>query len=140
MNSRTRLLSAPLVALMFAACSDTSTGGSVTLNLSAVRPSGAVASAAFGGAAAPTVVTAGDTTMIVLGNDTIVLRSVELVLREIELKRVEAAGCDSVAGNDDCEEFETGTTLVSLPLGTTAIDAVGARCEPVAVRSGLGFQ
>ncbi len=140
MNSSTRLLSAPLVALLLAACSDNGTGGRLTLNMSAVRPSAPVASAAVGGGASPAVVTAGDTTMIVLGNDTIILRSVELVLREIELKRVEAASCDSIAGNNDCEEFETGTTLVSLPLGATAIDAVVSVNAPAGMYDKLEFK
>jgi len=140
MNSSTRLLGAPLVALLFAACSDSNTGGSLTLNMSSVRPAAPLASAALGGGASPAVVTAGDTTMIVLGSDTIVIRSVELVLREIELKRVEAAGCDSVEGNGDCEEFETGTTLVSIPLGTTAIDAVVSVNAPAGMYDKLEFK
>lgn len=140
MNSRIGLLSAPLAAVLLAACSN-NTGGRLSFNLSAVRPSAPVASAtAAGASASPAVVTAGDTTMITLGNDTIILRSVELVLREIELKRVEAAGCDAVVGNDDCEEFETGTTLVSLPLGTTAIDAVVSVNAPAGMYDKLEFK
>jgi len=140
MNSRASLLSAPIVAVLLAACSDSNSGGTLTLNLSAVRPGAPAASAGFGGGASPAVVTAGDTTMIVLGNDTIILRSVELVLREIELKRVEAAGCDSVAENGDCEEFETGSTLVSLPLGATAIDAVVSVNAPAGMYDKLEFK
>ena len=49
------------------------------------------------------------------------MRSAELVLREVELKRADVASCDAVEGNGDCEEFETGATLVSLPLGSTAV-------------------
>ena len=139
MNSRTRLLSAPLVAVLLAACSD-NTSGRLSLTLSAVRPSAPAASAAFGGAASPVVVTAGDTTMIMMGSDTIILRRVELVLREIELKHAEAAGCDSIEGNSDCEEFETGTTLVTLPLGATAIDAVVAIDAPAGMYDRLEFK
>jgi hypothetical protein len=140
MNSKTRLFGAPLIAVLLAACAD-NTGGRLSLNLSAVRPGAAAASVgAFGGAASPVVVTAGDSTIIALGNDTIILRSVELVLREIELKRVEAAACDSIEGNDDCEEFETGTTLVSLPLGTTAIDAVVSVNAPAGMYDKLEFK
>lgn len=139
MNSRTRLLGAPIVAVFLAACSD-NTGGTLSLNLSSVRPSAPVASAAFGGGASAAVVTAGDTTMIVLGNDTIILRSVELVLREIELKRVESAACDSIAGNDDCEEFETGTTLLSVPLGATAVDAVVSVNAPAGMYDEIEFK
>jgi hypothetical protein len=67
---------------------------------------------------------AGDTTVIALGTDTIILRGAQLVLRKIELKKVEAAACDSLPETSDCEEFEVGTTLVSLPLGATAVAAI----------------
>lgn len=93
---------------VLAACSD-STTGSLSFSLSA-RPAAGAAS----------VVAAGDSTVIALGNDTVIVRSVELVLRKVELKKIDAATCDDVLGNDDCEEFETGATLVSLPLGATA--------------------
>src|SRR2546425_233122 len=82
------------------------------LALSAVRPAGSAASASLAGApgaaGAPAVVTTGDSTVIILGNDTVIVRGAQLVLREIELKRVEAAACDNIEGNGDCEEFETG--------------------------------
>src|SRR6266545_5068942 len=98
---------AALVLASGAACTDATTGR-LTLALTATRPNPVLAVAASTPFDAPRVVTAGDTTVITLGNDTIILRSVEVVLLEIELKRVEALGCDSVSGNDDCEEFETG--------------------------------
>lgn len=52
------------------------------------------------------------------GTNTLIIESAELVLREIEFERVESFGCDDdVSGDDDdCEEFETGPFLVSLPL------------------------
>ena len=141
MNSRTGLFSAPLVAVILVACTDSTGGaGRLSFNLSSVRPTAPAASAASGATASPSVVTAGDTTMIALGNDTIILRSVELVLRKVELKRVEAAGCDSVEGNHDCEEFETGSMLVVLPLGTTAIDAVVSVNAPAGTYDRLEFK
>src|SRR5258706_6236204 len=121
---RTRLLplSIPLLLLAMAACSD-STTGAVSLALTTVRPLGVpLGSAPAGIVRAPQVTTAGDSTVIVLAIDTITLRNVELVLRKIELKAVEDAACDTIADNDDCEEFETGPVLVSLPLGTTATE------------------
>lgn len=62
---------------------------------------------------------AGDSTIVVRGNDTLVIKSVELVMREIELKRVDdLADCPDSSGDDDaCEEFSVGLQLVSLPLG-----------------------
>jgi hypothetical protein len=101
-----------MILLAAAACSEGTTG-TVSLALTTAPPSGA-----------PQVTTAGDSTVIALGNDTIILRSAELVLREIELKAVEDAACDTIADNDDCEEFETGPVLVSLPLGTTATETM----------------
>lgn len=114
----------PLVMLVVAACSEGTTGA-VSLALTARRPLGApLASAPLGGSAAPQVTAAGDSTVVVLGSDTVILRSVEVVLQEIKLKAVEAAGCDDVVGNADCEEFETGPVLASLPLGTAATETM----------------
>ncbi len=98
------------LAAALTACSEHTTG-SVSLSLSSLQPPGT---------AGPAITAAGDSTLITLGNDTIILRSVELVVREVELKKVEAAECDSIADNDDCEEFETGPILVALPLGAAA--------------------
>lgn len=62
---------------------------------------------------------AGDSTVVVRGNDTLVIKSVDIVLREVELERIEdLADCpDSSGGDDACEEFTVGVQLVSLPLG-----------------------
>jgi hypothetical protein len=114
----------PVVLLVVAACSEGTTGA-VSLSLTTARPGGApLAAAPVGITRSPQVTTAGDSTVITLGNDTIVLRSVELVLREIELKPIEEAACDTVGGDDGCEEFETGPVLVSLPLGSTATETM----------------
>lgn len=83
-----------------------------------------------------------------VGNDTIVFDKVELVLRQIEFKRVEAtAACPSDGPGsdhqsalhddgpddhaDDCEEMKTGPVLLDLPLGTGA-----ARQFSVAIDTG----
>lgn len=58
--------------------------------------------------------------VIAVGSDTIVLTSVQLVLREIELKRVGGIACDTALVEDDCEELEIGATLLDLPLGNGA--------------------
>src|SRR5437879_7469446 len=105
------------LALSFAlaACSDSNTG-TVSFALTARQAAAPAGSAAFSSTAAtPSVAAAGDSTVIMLGNDTIIVRSAQLVLRKVELKRSDVASCDAVAGNDDCEEFETGATLVTLP-------------------------
>src|SRR6266581_2044520 len=112
---------APLFVL--AACSN-STAGTVSFSLTARKATSAAPSPAFSsGAPAPTVMAAGDSTLIVLGNDSVIVRSAQLVLRKVELKRADVASCDAVVGNGDCEEFETGATLVTLPLGSAFIAA-----------------
>jgi len=88
----------------------------------------------------PSVTAAGDTTVIALAPDTIIIRSAELVLRKVELKRSDAVSCDSVEGNGDCEEFETGATLVTLPLGSTAIAQDVAISAPAGTFDGLEFE
>lgn len=50
------------------------------------------------------------------GGNVLVITRAEIVLREIELKRVETANCDT----DACEKFEAGPVLVNLPLGAGA--------------------
>lgn len=139
MKTRLLPLSMPLLLLAGAACSD-STTGAVSLSLTTARPLGApLAAAPVGIAAAPQVTTAGDSTVITLGNDTIILRSVELVLREIELKPVEEAACDTVGGDDGCEDFETGPVLVALPLGTTATETMITVNAPPGMYDELDF-
>ena len=54
------------------------------------------------------------------GQNTLVISKVEMVLREIELERVEAANCAAQAEPDDCEEFEIGPVLLDLPLGVAS--------------------
>jgi len=51
------------------------------------------------------------------GSNTLVINRVQLVLREIELKSVEATtSCDN-SGPGSCEELELGPILLDLPLG-----------------------
>lgn len=51
-----------------------------------------------------------------IGTDTLILTSVEIVLREIELKAAETADCDTEPEPAGCEEVEIGPVLVDLPL------------------------
>ncbi len=48
------------------------------------------------------------------GSDTLIITSAQIVLREIELKPVESASCDSEP--QDCNDIEFGPVLVDLPL------------------------
>src|SRR5437660_10780684 len=120
------------------ACSNTN-AGRATLSLTSRRaPAAALAPSPSGSAAS--ILAAGDTTVITLGSDTIILRSVDIVLREIELKKVETAACDSAAATGDCEEFEVGTTLVSVPLGAASAAALVAVNAPAGMYNGLEFK
>jgi hypothetical protein len=141
MNSRIGwIVAAPFVAGLVAACTSDS-AGRVSLALSSVRPGTPAPSVALPGAtSSPTIITAGDSTIIALGNDTIFVRSAELVVREVELKRVEAEGCDDVVGNDDCDEFETGAVLATLPLGNTATETVVSVDAPAGMYDELEFK
>ena len=128
------------LSLALAACSDSNTG-TVSFALTARQAAAPAASAAFSSAAAaPSVAAAGDSTVIMLGNDSIVIRSAQLVLRKVELKRSDVASCDAVAGNDDCEEFETGATLVTLPLGSTTIAQQVSVAAPPGTFTALEFE
>jgi hypothetical protein len=130
---------APLMVL--AACSDSNLG-TVTFALTSRQAGAPAPSAALtsGPAAVPSVATTGDSTVIALGNDTVIVRTAQLVLRKVELKRVDVAACDAVMGNGDCEEFETGATLVSLPLGSAAVAQQVAVAAPPGTFDQLEFE
>ena len=103
-------------AVLVAACSDsTSPAGEQGVSLS------------FGARAAGPTMAPG--ALLSVASDTLgdsqsnelILTSVEVVLREIELKRQSASVCDDLPGNDDCEKFEAGPVLLDVPLnGETA--------------------
>ena len=71
--------------------------------------------------------------ILAAGSDTIVVSSVQFVLRKIELERAVASPvCDSLnPSHDDCEELKAGPVLLDLPLGTGA-----SRSFSVAVDTG----
>lgn len=110
-------------ALLGAACSDSATNPAQGTGENMSLSFAGVGSTVAGGAQAASAPMA-DTLVIGVGTDTLKITSVELVLREIELKRLNSADCDSTADEDDCEEFSIGPTLVSLPLTAGADQAV----------------
>jgi hypothetical protein len=116
--SATKFTYSTLAAAAFlAACSGSSSGPSATgRSLSfqlATKPGtpGAIRGAALAGQE-----------VLAAGSDTIVVSSVQLVLRRIELERsVPAAACDSLSpSSDDCEDIKSGPVLLDLPLGAGA--------------------
>jgi len=95
-----------------AACGDgtgPTTGAQVSLTFASSVAAGAAAAPSFGG---PMAVPFTD------GVNTLEITSVKVVLREIELERVEIADCDVEPA--ECEDFEIGPVLIDLSLdGTT---------------------
>ncbi len=107
----------PLAALLLttAACeaSTSPSGKSVGLSFSGVRPSG-VAAGFRAAPAGPNAV--GDSLSITDGTNTLILTKVEVVAREIELRRAGVVSCDSMLSSDTCEYFSASARLVTLPL------------------------
>lgn len=104
--NRSSLLALSAAAILSAACSTEPQGAQLSLTMVS-------ASAVNAGTTTPGSETYTD------GTSTLILTSVEVVLREVELKPVEIADCDAIPEPTECHDFEVGPTLVSVPLGTT---------------------
>jgi uncharacterized membrane protein len=128
-------LIAILLSAAVAACSSTNglgTLSSVQVSF-ATRATTAIAASSVGstGIAADTQVVAGDT---------LVLTKVEVVLRQIELRRADATNCTPTSTNDTpCKEFEIGPVLVSLPL-TPGAQQVFAADVPAGTYGRMEFE
>ncbi|MBI4513859.1 MAG: hypothetical protein HY702_07085 [Gemmatimonadetes bacterium] len=73
--------------------------------------------------------------------NTLDITSAEVVLREIEFERAEAAlDCDVTTDEDDCEEVETGPFLVNLPVSATTPVVVLESALPVGVWEEVEFE
>jgi hypothetical protein len=101
------------LAVAVAACTDSGSPSSqAQVNFSvATRPAAAVASVALA--------TVGTPESFTDGTNTLVIDQVQLVLREVELKRVEATTTCGESEQDGCENLELGPILLDLPLGGT---------------------
>ena len=104
--------------LVLAACSDgtgPTTGAGVSLSFASdVTAAGAPAPSLFGGPMAGPITD---------GVNTLNITRVQVVLREIELERVEVIDCDVEPEPDGCEKFETAPVLIDLPVdGSTSSD------------------
>lgn len=131
----------PLVVLGLAACAADGSGpnaarGRIALAVSTQQPAA--------GAGAANVSLAAGETVLAAEPDTVIVRTVDLVLRRIKLEPVEVAACESddveeqdgqnndtdVNDSDSdkdsagCEEIKAGPVLVPLPLGTVAVEAL----------------
>lgn len=118
MSTAKRLFVLGAAITAVAACSDTTnplagTGQSVSLSFAGRNP---------GATGVLAVAAAGDSMVIAVGTDTLVLTSVDLVLRKIEMERANfTVNCDSIPASDSrCEEFTTGEILVHVPLAAGA--------------------
>ena len=125
---RTELLAATaLAAASMGACSDSgspSAGGQMNFN---------VATRAATAASALALATAGTPETFTDGSNTLIIDQVQLVLREIELKRVESTTSCGESSSDHCEKLELGPILLDLPLGGAG---GAARTFSVAVDTG----
>ncbi len=100
-----------LAAAALAACSDSSSpssGGQMNFNV-ATRSATAASSMALATTGTPETFTD--------GTNTLIIDQVQLVLREIELKRVESTTTCGESSSDHCEKLELGPILLDLPLG-----------------------
>ncbi len=113
-------------ALLVAACSDSTGPNSQTgVSLSFAAPSAGPAPSSPGMSMSTAAIDLTDGQ----GN-TLTLDKVEIVLREIELQRMSAVGCDDLPNEDDCEKFETGPVLLDLPLNGEVATLVTITPDP----------
>lgn len=122
-------------ALLTAACSDSgsspTTDPQLNFNLT-TRASAAVAGAALSVSAPETFTD---------GTNTLVIGQVDLVLRELELKKIDAVGdCAPPTDHDSCERLELGPILLSLPLGTAGAERAFSVTVPAGAYSSVEFQ
>jgi hypothetical protein len=121
MSQTIRLASALLLAATLGAC-DSSPGPDES---SLIRLS--IATSATPAAAPSGALLIGDPVEYTDGTNTLVISSVEMVVKEVELEPEEdASGCDDGESEDNCEEIESGPFLFDLPLtgGATSVITV----------------
>jgi hypothetical protein len=112
------------LALGGAACSDgagPADQAQVSLSFSTARSAAAPAPGLFASVMADTLTD---------GQNELIITKAEVVLREIELKKVDVVECDSIMGSDDCEEFEIGPVLLDLPLDGQVQQAMAITPDP----------
>lgn len=149
----------PLAGLSLAACVADGSGpmagrGRIALAVTSQPP--------LAGSASASVLLAGDSTVFAADPDTVIVRSVDLVLRRVKLEPVAVSGCESDSledGHDGehhdsadvedgmadedaegCEEIKAGPVVVSLPLGTAAVDALVDVSAPAGQYDKLEFK
>ncbi len=122
-----------IVGMFFAtACSDGTGPESSSLSLSVALGSGTAAADPVGRIFSAADVTLND------GTSELVLQRVAIVLREVELDRMDGDDCVDGDGEDDCEEFEVGPRLLELPMDGS-VEAVMAIQVPPGTYDELEF-
>ncbi len=123
--SAKRILVASIAMAVAVGCGDSTApvARQVGLSFAGVRPAG-VAPAGAALFSSNLVASLGDSLVIVDGTNTLIITKVEVVARKIELHSEGVTTCDNDNSTDDCEEFEAGARLVTLPLTPGAATAV----------------
>ncbi|MGH7537110.1 MAG: hypothetical protein ACREMF_00625 [Gemmatimonadales bacterium] len=93
--------------------------GSVAFQVATRHPPGVPLAAPEATTAAAGALATGDSVVVTLGRDTVILRRVELVLTQIMLSPMESGHCDPDDPNE-CSTVEAGPVLLQLPLGDQA--------------------
>ncbi len=108
------------------ACNDsTGPGGNATqVSLSFTAGTAGAPAAASGLFAGPADLTFSD------GQNELIITKAEVVLREIELERVEVVDCDVEPEPEGCADFETGPMLLDLPLDGSVDQSVTIAIDP----------
>jgi len=108
---------AALLALGLLGCSERRPSGSVAFRLTSrhVAPAPGTGGPASIGTAAR-LLAAGDSAVVALGRDSVIIRRVQLVLKDIQLAPAASGECEPEE-EEYCAPLETGPVLIDLPLG-----------------------
>lgn len=113
------ILSLMSAAALLTGCSDgVGPGSQISLSFSG---GAGISSANLGFLSAPSISD---------GANVLEITKAEVVLREIELRRVEVVDCDVIPEPDGCEKFEVGPVLITLPLDGTTSTQITIEIDP----------
>ncbi len=115
----TTAAAAVVLAVSVLGCSERHRSGSVALRLSS-RSAPPVTAASPASGASARLFAAGDSAVVALGHDSVIIRRVQLVLTEIQLAPVGGGECDPEEDEDQCAPLGAGPVLTPLPLGNAA--------------------
>ncbi len=119
-----------VAALFLASCSGDSTGLGTTVSLSFSTPAGSGTAAAPFSASPFTGGLSLSPVTFTSGSNVLVITKAEVVLREIELERVEVVDCDVEPEPEGCEAFEVGPVVIELPLDGATQQHITIAIEP----------